>query len=126
MSRYKQLVALEHPDKHPGDPLAKQNFQAISTAYQELIGKSEDYDSTRDNDSGASEDDFENRSPWITIFGKLGISIQDLQSLQGSLETLLLIPMALLIILWVGVQVFALISTAVDSSPDVSDNPYFS
>mmetsp|Transcript_40917 Transcript_40917/g.73956 ORF Transcript_40917/g.73956 Transcript_40917/m.73956 type:complete len:271 (+) Transcript_40917:64-876(+) len=35
--RYRELVATEHPDKRPNDPLAVEKFQRIQDAYQELI-----------------------------------------------------------------------------------------
>jgi len=35
--RYRELVATEHPDKHPDDPLAVERFQRIQEAYQKLM-----------------------------------------------------------------------------------------
>lgn len=40
-ARFKQLVATEHPDKHPGDEAAAKRFSAINEAYQAILTQSE-------------------------------------------------------------------------------------
>lgn len=40
-ARFKQLVATEHPDKHPGDEAAAKRFSAINEAYQAILTQPE-------------------------------------------------------------------------------------
>lgn len=76
-ARFKQLVAAEHPDKHPGDAAALNRFKEINLAYQALVDEEEVRAAQASQREQAVE---QNRRETKEVYEEMGIDVEAYKS----------------------------------------------